>query len=146
MRAVSEQHAFNARYVHIPWATAVEVLMMKDSERKWKGKLKEWNFDKNISAHGMSIVLAKAQKRSKDEGKETAIFHGGVQITRERVEQFKRRKTAKDADAVSPSAGACSCTIHMLQRIKKLTQSRNTCKPLLSHTVLQSRRHGRHGF
>jgi hypothetical protein len=121
MRAVSEQHAFNARYVHIPWATTVEVLMMKDSERKWKGKLKDWNFDKNISAHGMSIVLAKAQKRSKNEGKETAIFHGGAQITRERVEQFKRRKTTKDADAVSPSAGACNCTIHMLQRIKTLT-------------------------
>ncbi|KAN0121948.1 hypothetical protein V8E51_000274 [Hyaloscypha variabilis] len=74
------------------------------SVRKWKEKLKEWNFDKNISASDMTIVLSKGEKRAREEGKETAIFHGGTPITRERIEQFKRRKTCRKDIEVSPSA------------------------------------------
>jgi len=75
------------------------------SERKWKDKLKEWNFDKNISNHDMSIVVAKSNKRARDDGKETVFFHGETQITPQRIEQFKRRKTGKAAEPVSPGAG-----------------------------------------
>ncbi|KAH8780621.1 hypothetical protein F5882DRAFT_500542 [Hyaloscypha sp. PMI_1271] len=87
MNAISEQHGFEA------------------SERKWKDKLKEWNFDKNISSHDMSIIVAKSDKRARDEGKETVFFHGETQITRQRIEQFKRRKTWKAAEPVSPGVG-----------------------------------------
>jgi hypothetical protein len=73
--------------------------------RKWKDKLKEWNFDKNISSHDMSIIVAKSDKRARDEGKETDFFHGETRIPRQRIEQFKRRKTWKTAEPVSPSAG-----------------------------------------
>jgi hypothetical protein len=75
------------------------------SERKWKEKLKEWKFDKNISATNMSIVVAKAEKRAREEGKETVFFHGDCQISPERIQQFKRRKTSKIAEAESPAAG-----------------------------------------
>ncbi|KAE9382026.1 hypothetical protein N431DRAFT_322170, partial [Stipitochalara longipes BDJ] len=74
------------------------------SVRKWKEKLKEWNFDKNISASDMSIIVSKAEKRAREEGKETAFFHGGAQITRERIEQFKRRKNFREDIAMLPSA------------------------------------------
>ncbi len=83
------------------------MLTLKYSERKWKDKVKEWNFDKNISARDMSIVVAKVGKRVRDEGKDTVILHREAQISRERIEQFKRRKITKDGMPVSPSAGTC---------------------------------------
>ena len=73
--------------------------------RRWKDKLKEWNFEKNIPASDMAMVLSKAEKRSREEGKETTIFHGGNQISKERIEQFKRRRTFREEVAMSPSAG-----------------------------------------
>jgi hypothetical protein len=74
------------------------------SERKWKEKLTEWKFDKNIPATDMNVV-AKAEKRLHEEGKETVFYMGTSQITRERIEQFKRRKVTKEIQAVSPEAG-----------------------------------------
>ena len=53
----------------------------------------------------MSILTAKAEKRARVEGKETIFFHGSSEITRERLEQFKRRKTTKEIAPVSPTAG-----------------------------------------
>jgi hypothetical protein len=91
-------------------------LMAANSERKWKEKLKEWNFDKNISSIHMSILVAKAEKRVREDGKETVFFHGLSQIARERVEQFKRRKTTQGIDAVSPSAGMCNISKARLWR------------------------------
>ncbi|KAE9378333.1 hypothetical protein N431DRAFT_399930, partial [Stipitochalara longipes BDJ] len=83
-KVIEERHAFKA------------------SERKWKEKLKEWRFDKNISATDMNFLVAKAEKRLHDEGKETVFFSGISQITRERIEQFKRRKISRELDKVSP--------------------------------------------
>ena len=80
-------------------------LKSENSVRKWKEKLKEWRFDKYISASDMDIVVAKAAKRSRDEGKETIFFLGEAQILPDRIEQFKRRKTIKNIEPVSPSAG-----------------------------------------
>ena len=52
----------------------------------------------------MKIVVAKVDKRSR-EGKKTVVSHAGSEITKDRVKNFKRRKTVKDAEAVSPSTG-----------------------------------------
>jgi UDP-2,3-diacylglucosamine pyrophosphatase LpxH len=67
--------------------------------------LKEWNFDKKISARDMSILVAKAEKRVREDGKDTIFFHGGSQITKERIDQFKRRKTTKEIEPPLLSAG-----------------------------------------
>ena len=91
-------------------------LTFENSERKWKGKLKEWMFEKNVSATDMSIIAAKAEKRAR-EGKETVFFHGHSEITRERIDQFKRRKTTKAVEPISPSAG----TAHTQRRDLTLT-------------------------
>jgi hypothetical protein len=53
----------------------------------------------------MSIIIAKAEKRTREEGKKTIFFHGESQISSERIQQFKRRKTSKMAEAISPAAG-----------------------------------------
>lgn len=56
----------------------------------------------------MGIVVAKAEKRAREEGKETIFFHGEAQITPERIEQFKRRKTTQRLEPMSPGAGTCT--------------------------------------
>jgi hypothetical protein len=53
----------------------------------------------------MSVIVAKAQKRANEEGKETVFFHGNIRVTEERIENFKRRKVAEDPDFLSPNAG-----------------------------------------
>lgn len=73
--------------------------------RKWKDKLKEWGFDKNIPAQHMQILVAKAEKRARDDGKETVFLHGGSEVRPERFEHFKKRKTMQLMEAASPSAG-----------------------------------------
>ena len=81
------------------------MLKFEYSERKWKGKLKEWRFEKNLSASDMSIIVAKSEKRVREEGKDTVFFHGQSEITQERIEQFKRRKTTKAVGEVFSRAG-----------------------------------------
>ena len=81
------------------------LLTFEYSERKWKEKLKEWGFEKHISATDMSIIVAKAEKRVREEGKETVFFHGQSEITPQRIERFKRRKTTKAVEDMLPSAG-----------------------------------------
>ncbi|TVY33465.1 hypothetical protein LOCC1_G007635 [Lachnellula occidentalis] len=76
----------------------------KASERKWKDKLKEWGFDKNIPAQHMRILVAKAEKRARDDGKETVFLHRGFQVGQEKLEHFKRRKKTQLMEAASPSA------------------------------------------
>jgi len=101
------------------------------SERKWKGKLKEWRFDKNISASDLGIILLKAEKRAR-EGKETVFFHGETLITGERIEQFKRRRTVKESGIVYPNASTC----HSAERISGsgLNYGEDTPKNITYHT------------
>ncbi|CAL3971432.1 unnamed protein product [Diplocarpon coronariae] len=67
----------------------------KASPRKWKMKLKEWRFEKNLSKRDMEVIVAKARKRAWDESKETVFFYGSTPIRPERIENFKKRKTGK---------------------------------------------------
>jgi hypothetical protein len=68
-------------------------------------KLKEWSFKKYLPSADMSIIVAKAEKRASDEGKETIFFHNETQIAYEKIEHFKRKKNTNAAEAASPSAG-----------------------------------------
>lgn len=67
-------------------------------------KLKEWGYEKRLTQLDMRTIVAKAEKRSR-EGKETIFYHNGIQIADERLGNFKRRKTTKEQEPVSPSAG-----------------------------------------
>jgi hypothetical protein len=66
------------------------------SERKWKKKLKEWNFEKNIPGRDMGFMVERAEKRKRDEGKETEFLRCGQTVPSDKLESFKKRKT-KDA-------------------------------------------------
>jgi hypothetical protein len=47
----------------------------------------------------MMFVVAKANGRAGEEGKDTVFLHGGSQITSEKIEKFKRRKISNDREA-----------------------------------------------
>lgn len=67
-------------------------------------QVKEWNFDKNLSKNDMAILVAKAEQRKRNGGKETAFYCAGQMIRPARLDAFKKRKTAETIDAPSPSA------------------------------------------
>lgn len=67
--------------------------------------MKEWNFDKYLPAAHMNVMIAKAEKRRRDEGKETAFLHGNTEIRPARFDSFKRRKATTIENMPSPSAG-----------------------------------------
>jgi hypothetical protein len=56
----------------------------------------------------MQILVAKAEKRARDDGKATVFLHGGSEVKPEKFEHFKRRKTTQMMEAASPSAGMLS--------------------------------------
>jgi hypothetical protein len=51
----------------------------------------------------MSVVLAKANKRKLEEGKETAVYVDGRPVDEKRMERFRERRSTKESLA-SPSA------------------------------------------
>ncbi len=63
------------------------------SVRKWKMILDSWKFNKNVKTEEMLFVVAKAEKKAGEEGKETVFFYEGVEIKEDKIERFKRRKT-----------------------------------------------------
>jgi hypothetical protein len=73
------------------------------SPRKWKAKLKGWGFEKHLSENEMRIVVAKVDNR-KRAGKDTAVFHNGLQLPAEKIDNFKRRKVIRESGPASPSA------------------------------------------
>jgi hypothetical protein len=52
----------------------------------------------------MKIVVAKVDSRKREAGKDTTVFHNGVQISAEKIENFKKRKTVRESDPASPNA------------------------------------------
>ncbi|KAE8449299.1 hypothetical protein EG329_008200 [Mollisiaceae sp. DMI_Dod_QoI] len=74
------------------------------SQRKWKMKLKEWNFEKNLSEEDKKIMIAKREKRLRDEGKETTFFHHGIIIPGSKIDSAKRKKPDQETAMISPSA------------------------------------------
>lgn len=65
--------------------------------------MKEWGYDKNLNVQGMQILVAKAEKRAREEGKDTVFFLGEQRISVERIYNFKKRKLVKH-EVVYPSA------------------------------------------
>lgn len=97
----------DSKHGELSSATSVgEVILTKCcSERKWKMQLKDWGFEKYVSASDMRILIAKAEKRAIEENKDTIFFNRGCEIPQEKIDLFKRRKVTKQAAPASPSAG-----------------------------------------
>ncbi len=106
MVRIEEGFGFKASWVFPPeFLHRTQSLMHIFSPRKWKAKLKEWGFEKHLSEGDMKIVVAKMDKRRRETGKDTMVFHNGVQVPAEKITNFKRRKVVRESDPASP--GAC---------------------------------------
>ncbi|KAE9376305.1 hypothetical protein N431DRAFT_331094 [Stipitochalara longipes BDJ] len=62
------------------------------SERKWKEKMKEWDFEKNIPANDTNFMAAKARKRELEDGKETVFYRHCKLVDHGKVGSFKKQK------------------------------------------------------
>lgn len=71
--------------------------------RKWKAKLKDWGFEKYSKSEDMTFITSKLQSR-KAEGKDTAFYVSGRQITEEAMNNFINRKKGVAENIASPTA------------------------------------------
>jgi hypothetical protein len=60
---------------------------------------------KHLKSSDAAFIIAKAKKRAQESAKDTAFFHSGRAIPREKIEQIQKRKTQQDD--VSPPIGVC---------------------------------------
>lgn len=80
-------------------------------------KLKEWGYEKHLTETEMKIVVAKAEKRLSEEGKDTIFLHNGVHIPATKLENFKRRKTIRESYPASPSARQLHASLLLRYRL-----------------------------
>jgi hypothetical protein len=93
IRAIAQRYGLKARYAisNIVYI----VLMFEYSERKWKEKLKEWRFEKNISATGMSIIVAKPEKRVCEEEKRHFSSTGDLRLHERELSKLREGRLAR---------------------------------------------------
>lgn len=63
------------------------------SQKLYKTKFKEWNWQKNLSADAALFMAEKAKRRKREEGKDTEFSFGGRTWDRDRVENTLSRAT-----------------------------------------------------
>jgi len=73
--------------------------------KQFKRRLWSWGFQKFLKSFDAGFIVAKAKKRSRESAKDTAFFHRGRAIPREKIEQFQKRKTKQDD--VFSTVGMC---------------------------------------
>jgi hypothetical protein len=67
------------------------VVLTLSSERKFKEKIKEWKFEKNLSTEEAKFIATKAKARE-EQGKDTTFYKHGVEIDQKRVDKSAKRK------------------------------------------------------
>lgn len=63
--------------------------------KAYKTKFKAWKWQKNLPFEHAAWMAAKAQKREREEAKDTVFIYGGSKWTRERAENSVARSTKK---------------------------------------------------
>ncbi|CZR60770.1 uncharacterized protein PAC_10666 [Phialocephala subalpina] len=111
----------------------------KRSPRKWKEKLKEWNFEKNLSQDEMKILVAKAERRSKEANKETIFFHNGNMIPPTKVTNWQRRIAATALTPASPSAQTPASIAYFTPQYS-IQSATTKHAPVAEHTTVASTR------
>jgi len=125
---IKENHGINAKSI------------LKFKKRTWKKKLEAWGFDKYVPANEMEFIVEKAEKRSREKGKETVFCLGEIQITSEseRVVRFKKRKLIHATAADLDTAGKYSLYICLLTDKFLIVQTRDATEYHLPYPRLWS--------
>ena len=76
-------------------------------EQAYKQTLRRWEVGKNIPASAMSFMVAKAEARRKEEGKETVFYWHDRPVQPKKLDRFKRRTSrgGGEKDQWPPAAG-----------------------------------------
>jgi hypothetical protein len=53
----------------------------------------------------MDLIVAKAEKQLREEGKETTFYHSGVQLPWEKIQTFNKRRVALVVDVWDGNPG-----------------------------------------
>ncbi|KAE8449896.1 hypothetical protein EG329_007373 [Mollisiaceae sp. DMI_Dod_QoI] len=83
-----------------------QIHQFRASPRKWKDKLKEWGFDKNIKVteKEMQFIVSKADRRSTEKGKATAFLYKQERmIPPAKIETWKRKINRTKSALANPS-------------------------------------------
>jgi hypothetical protein len=72
--------------------------------RRFKEKMKEWNFQKYLSTEETRFIAIKAKARE-EEGKSTTFFKNGIAIDRKRIEKSAKRKRVDFEELHSSAVG-----------------------------------------
>jgi hypothetical protein len=79
------------------------------SEKLYKAKFKEWNWQKNLPVDTALFMKEKAKRRKREEGKETVFSFGGKVWDNNRIEstatRAKKSKTSEDTESKSHNSG-----------------------------------------
>jgi hypothetical protein len=66
--------------------------------------LKQWGYEKNLPAKDMEALVLISRKRAA-QGKETVFYHGGSEVKKQRLNNFKRRQGSKDTECTILDVG-----------------------------------------
>lgn len=73
--------------------------------RRFRSKLEEWGLSKkNINSQDIQIMLAKQEKRKRDEGKDTAVIINGTRVEGSKLDNIYKRQVRMALHHASPSA------------------------------------------
>ena len=70
---------------------------MKSSTAQWKVKVKEWGYIKNIPRKTRACAVSLKKKGELEESRGSEFFPKGNQVTGEKSENSKRRKTGESS-------------------------------------------------
>jgi hypothetical protein len=74
---------------------------------KLKEKIKEWKFEKYLSAEESRFIATKVQARE-GEGKGTTFYKNGMVIDQRRIEKSAKRKREKLEEMEPSAVGMCN--------------------------------------
>jgi len=83
----------------------VILICVFNSERKFKGKIKEWKFEKNFTAAEMKFITTKQQTRAREQGKLTTFYKNGIRVNSRKIEKFAKRKIGNVEEILPDAAG-----------------------------------------
>lgn len=94
------------------------VLLTSRSQKLYKTKFKEWNWQKNLSADTALKMTEKAKRRKREEGKDTVFTFGGRVWDSRRLESTLVR--AKKPKVTIDLTGKCAYKPHSSGMRKRL--------------------------
>ena len=83
--------------------------------KQYKEQFKLWGWQKYLPGGKAQWIVKKADKRKREDGKDTVFYYGGRMWPKERAEASAKRSKAQDTDSVA--MGECLILLVCLSRM-----------------------------